>query len=56
MSCAAASVADSAGRASDVVGVRRLAEAIRDDSRVSATAVQTVGEKGYDGFLIAVVN
>jgi predicted O-methyltransferase YrrM len=38
-----------------VQGVRRMMDAIRTDSRVSATAVQTVGVKGYDGFLMAVV-
>jgi predicted O-methyltransferase YrrM len=38
-----------------VQGVRRMMDAIRTDSRVSATAVQTVGGKGYDGFLMAVV-
>jgi predicted O-methyltransferase YrrM len=34
---------------------RRLHEAIAADSRVSATTVQTVGVKGYDGFTIALV-
>jgi predicted O-methyltransferase YrrM len=34
---------------------RRLHEMLRDDSRVSATTIQTVGVKGYDGFLIALV-
>jgi predicted O-methyltransferase YrrM len=38
-----------------VQGVRRMMDAIQTDSRVSATAVQTVGVKGYDGFLMAVV-
>jgi predicted O-methyltransferase YrrM len=38
-----------------VQGVRRMMDAIRTDSRVNATAVQTVGVKGYDGFLLAVV-
>jgi predicted O-methyltransferase YrrM len=38
-----------------VQGVRRMMDAIRTDDRVSATAVQTVGVKGYDGFLLAVV-
>jgi predicted O-methyltransferase YrrM len=38
-----------------VQGVRRLFDALASDRRVSATAIQTVGEKGYDGFLIAVV-
>lgn len=38
-----------------VQGVRRMMDAIHADTRVSATAVQTVGMKGYDGFLMAVV-
>jgi predicted O-methyltransferase YrrM len=36
-----------------IVGTRRLYEAVRDEPRVAATAVQTVGSKGYDGFLLA---
>lgn len=36
-------------------GVRRMMDTIHADARVSATAVQTVGVKGYDGFLMAVV-
>lgn len=39
-----------------VQGVRRLAERLADDRRVSATALQTVGGKGWDGFILAVVN
>lgn len=38
-----------------VQGVRRMMDAVHADQRVTATAVQTVGAKGYDGFLIAVV-
>ena len=34
-------------------GTRRLYETVRNEPRVSATAIQTVGSKGYDGFLIA---
>ena len=34
---------------------RRLHETLRDEPRVSATTIQTVGVKGYDGFLIALV-
>jgi predicted O-methyltransferase YrrM len=34
---------------------RRLHEMLRDETRVSATTIQTVGVKGYDGFLIALV-
>lgn len=37
------------------VAQRRLHEEMRGDSRVSATTIQTVGVKGYDGFLIALV-
>ena len=38
-----------------VQGVRRLHELIAAEPRVSATAIQTVGVKGYDGFAIALV-
>ena len=34
---------------------RRLHEMLADEPRVAATTVQTVGVKGYDGFLIALV-
>lgn len=36
-----------------VQGVRRLVEVISKEKRVSATALQTVGSKGYDGFILA---
>lgn len=36
-------------------GVRRLLDMLATERRVSATAIQTVGVKGYDGFLMAVV-
>ena len=39
----------------DVEGVRRFAEIVAADPRLSATVLQTVGSKGYDGFAIAVV-
>jgi predicted O-methyltransferase YrrM len=38
-----------------VQGVRRLFDMVAKEKRVSATAIQTVGVKGYDGFLTAVV-
>src|SRR5215213_582022 len=38
-----------------VQGVRRLLERLATEPRVSATAIQTVGNKGYDGFAIALV-
>jgi predicted O-methyltransferase YrrM len=34
---------------------RRLHEMLSEVSRVSATTIQTVGVKGYDGFLVALV-
>jgi predicted O-methyltransferase YrrM len=37
------------------LGVRRLLERIAAEPRVQATAIQTVGTKGYDGFAIALV-
>jgi predicted O-methyltransferase YrrM len=39
----------------DVQGVRRLIEVMAAEPSVSATTIQTVGAKGYDGFAIAVV-
>jgi predicted O-methyltransferase YrrM len=38
-----------------VLGVRRLNEMIKAEPRVSATAIQTVGVKGYDGFAVVLV-
>jgi predicted O-methyltransferase YrrM len=46
---------DDSGERPDVVGVRRLHELLAADERVSATTIQTVGAKGYDGFTLAVV-
>jgi predicted O-methyltransferase YrrM len=39
----------------NVLGVRKLHEMLANDSRVSATTMQTVGSKGYDGFTMALV-
>jgi predicted O-methyltransferase YrrM len=38
-----------------VRGVRLFLELAAADPRVSATAIQTVGSKGYDGFALLVV-
>jgi predicted O-methyltransferase YrrM len=46
-------VIDAASRDPAVQGVRRLHELLAAEKRVSATAIQTVGVKGYDGFAIA---
>ena len=48
-------VIDARSRDAAVQGVRRLYELIATEPRVAATAVQTVGIKGYDGFAIALV-
>ncbi|HTZ66989.1 MAG TPA: O-methyltransferase [Roseiarcus sp.] len=49
-------VADAASRDPDVIGVRRMFELIAREKRLSATAIQTVGLKGWDGFALAIVN
>jgi predicted O-methyltransferase YrrM len=38
-----------------VAGVRRLNEMLAKETRVIATTIQTVGNKGYDGFTLALV-
>lgn len=48
-------VIDAASRDVSVQGVRALYEALAAEPRVAATAVQTVGSKGYDGLAVAVV-
>jgi len=48
-------VADAESTDSNVRGVRRFMDALAAEPRVSATAIQTVGSKGYDGFTLAVV-
>lgn len=44
------------GSSSQVDGVRRMIDLIAHEPRVSATVVQTVGAKKYDGMLVARVN
>src|SRR3954451_16374782 len=48
-------VADASLQDADVVGTRELFALLREDPRVDATTVQTVGSKGHDGFTLAVV-
>jgi predicted O-methyltransferase YrrM len=48
-------VIDPSSRDPMVQGVRRLNDVMAAEPRVSATAIQTVGAKGYDGFAIALV-
>ena len=49
-------VADARSGDPDVVGVRRMFELMAREPRLSATAIQTVGAKGWDGFALAVVS
>ncbi|MEV5881365.1 O-methyltransferase [Streptomyces sp. NPDC052020] len=46
-------VADAAETADDVRGTRAAIELIGSHPRLSGTAIQTVGSKGYDGFALA---
>ena len=49
-------VADPNSRDEKVQGVRRFNEALARETRVTATALQLVGAKGYDGFAVMIVN
>jgi predicted O-methyltransferase YrrM len=48
-------VIDAAGGDQGVQGVRRFFERLAAEPRLTATAIQTVGVKGYDGFALALV-
>lgn len=48
-------VTDAGSDDPSVKGVRRFAELVAHEPRVSATAIQTVGSKGWDGFAFLVV-
>ena len=48
-------VADDASTDPSVQAMRQLNELLAAEPRVMATAIQTVGSKGYDGFAIALV-
>jgi predicted O-methyltransferase YrrM len=49
-------VIDSSSDDPNVQGIRRFNELLAKEPRVSATAIQTVGVKGYDGLTLALVN
>jgi predicted O-methyltransferase YrrM len=40
----------------NIQGVRRFNELLAAETRVTATAIQMVGAKGYDGVAVALVN
>lgn len=48
-------VVDPDSEDASVHGVRRMTEMIAADPRLTATAIQTVGGKGWDGFVFAMV-
>lgn len=48
-------VLDAASNDPSVQGIRRFNELVAADPRLSATTIQTVGSKGYDGFAIVLV-
>ena len=48
-------VVDGKSKDPDIVGTRRMADLISQEPRLSATVMQNVGAKGYDGFLLAIV-
>jgi len=49
-------VIDAASKDLNVQGVRRFHELVAAEPRVSATAIQTVGSKGHDGFTLMIVS
>jgi len=49
-------VLDEDGQDANVEGARAAFSFIGGDKRLQATAIQTVGAKGYDGFAIAIVD
>jgi predicted O-methyltransferase YrrM len=48
-------VADADASDPSVTGVRRFLELVGEHPRLDATAIQTVGSKGWDGFALALV-
>jgi predicted O-methyltransferase YrrM len=48
-------VTDVRSRDESVHGLRRFTDMLAAEPRVTATAIQTVGSKGYDGFALAIV-
>ena len=48
-------VIDAASEDAKVKGIRMFNEVLAADPRATATAIQTVGAKGYDGFAVVLV-
>ena len=47
-------VADPSNNEPATLGVRKLLEHLKNDKNVDTTAISTVGEKGWDGFIYAI--
>jgi predicted O-methyltransferase YrrM len=48
-------IADAASADPDVIGIRAFFDLLEANTRLESTAVQTVGSKGWDGFLMSIV-
>jgi predicted O-methyltransferase YrrM len=49
-------LADATSEDEKVRGIQRFLKRAAAEPRISATAIQTVGAKGYDGFALALVS
>ncbi|SAK78452.1 O-methyltransferase [Caballeronia ptereochthonis] len=49
-------IADPHSTDPDVIGVRAFFDMLASDARISSTAIQTVGSKGWDGFSLSIVS
>jgi predicted O-methyltransferase YrrM len=49
-------VLDPASTDLNVQGIQRFNQLLAAEPRLSATTIQTVGSKGYDGFTLALVS
>jgi predicted O-methyltransferase YrrM len=48
-------VSDASSTDPTILGTRKMFDLMSRDARLSSTALQTVGSKGYDGFALAIV-
>lgn len=49
-------IADADSTDPDVIGLRAFLDMLASDRRISSTAIQTVGSKGWDGFSLSIVS
>lgn len=48
-------VTDAASEDENIKGIREFVDLLSENERIDSTAIQTVGTKGYDGFVISIV-